>query len=246
MIEVVFLGTTGWYDTKAGNTISTLIKTRDFNIVLDAGNGIAKLPGYIDHNKPTYLFISHFHMDHVEGLHTICMNKFYGGLNIIVHEGGTGYLQTLMNEPYMGSLSSMRFASRIIETKDGSCELPFPAYFLPMQHNPFCQGIRMEVDGITISHCLDTGYCENAVALSRNADLLIIECTLKPGETSKSHLTPELCARVAWEASVKKLALTHFEGKRYPDIESRKESAALVKSMFEESFLCLDDMAIQL
>ena len=41
MIEVVFLGTTGWYDTKAGNTISTLVKTRDYNIVLDAGNRIA-------------------------------------------------------------------------------------------------------------------------------------------------------------------------------------------------------------
>ena len=246
MIEVIFLGTNGWYDTQTGNTISTLIKTKEYNIVLDAGNGIAKLPEYINDDRPTYLFISHFHMDHIEGLHTICLNKFSRGLNIIVQEGGTEILNTLVEMPYMGPLRSMRFASKIIETRGNRCELPFEALFLPMQHTPFCQGIRMEVDGITISHCLDTGYCENAVTLARNADLLILECTLRHGDQSQSHLTPELCARIAQESGAKKLALTHFEGKCYPDIEARKESELLVKSLFKNSFMCRDDMKIQM
>jgi len=54
MVKVIFLGTNGWYDTLTGNTVSTLVKTRDYNIVLDAGNGIAKLSRYMDDNKPTY------------------------------------------------------------------------------------------------------------------------------------------------------------------------------------------------
>jgi len=246
MVKVIFLGTNGWYDSPTGNTISTLVKTRDFNIVLDAGNGIAKLSSYMDDSKPTYLFISHFHLDHVEGLHTICLNKFSQGLNIIVQKGGTGILNTLMGMPYMGSLPMMRFTSKIIETGENECELPFKASFLPMMHMPFSQGIRMEVDGITIAHCLDTGYCENAVTLAKDVDLLILECTLRPGVSSQSHLNPELCARIAQESGARKLALTHFEGKSYPDMETRKESEQLVKSLYKNSFMCTDGMVIDL
>ncbi len=116
MAKVIFLGTNGWFDSQTGNTISTLVKTKDYNIILDAGNGIAKLPRYADDDKPAYLFISHFHIDHVEGLHTICLNKFSKGLNIIVQEGGSRILDTLMDMPYTAPLRSMGFKSKIIET----------------------------------------------------------------------------------------------------------------------------------
>jgi ribonuclease BN (tRNA processing enzyme) len=36
-MKIIFLGTNGWYDTKTGNTVSTLIVTKEHNIVLDAG-----------------------------------------------------------------------------------------------------------------------------------------------------------------------------------------------------------------
>ncbi len=42
-MNVVFLGTNGWYDTDTGNTICTLIATPEAVVVLDAGYGLAKL-----------------------------------------------------------------------------------------------------------------------------------------------------------------------------------------------------------
>src|SRR5690554_5929617 len=119
MAKVIFLGTNGWFDTKAGNTICTLVKTDDFNIILDAGNGISKLSRYMDESKPTYLFISHFHLDHVEGLHTLCLNRFPEGLSIIVQEGGTRMLNNLVRPPYMDNLENMSFDTKIVETKGG-------------------------------------------------------------------------------------------------------------------------------
>jgi len=246
MAKVIFLGTNGWYDSKTGNTTSTLVKTKDFNIVLDAGNGIAKLSRYIDYDKPTYLFISHFHLDHVEGLHTLCMNRLPKGMNIIVHKGGAKILNTLMEHPYMTPIRDLKFDVNIIETGEDGCDLPFSASFLPMQHAPVTQGIRFDADGVTIAYCLDTGYCENAVTLAKNTDLLIIECTLRSDSNSKNHLNPELCAAVARESGTRKLALTHFEAKSYPDIEARIEAEQIVKKLYENSFMCMDDMEIEL
>ena len=31
------MGTNGWYDTDTGNTLSILVRAKDFNVVLDAG-----------------------------------------------------------------------------------------------------------------------------------------------------------------------------------------------------------------
>jgi ribonuclease BN (tRNA processing enzyme) len=240
MMKVVFLGTNGWFDSQEGNTISTLVITDCCNIVLDAGNGIAKLSKYMDEDKPTYLFISHFHIDHVEGLHTLCLNAFPKGLTIVVQEGGTVILNDFLRPPYTGSLGSMRFKTNVIETAAGRADLPFEASFLPLRHSPFTQGIRMDIGGIAIAHCLDTGYCENAVALARNADLLILECTLRQGIMQENHLCPEMCVRIAQESGARMLALTHFEGKSYPNRESREEAGDFVKRRFANTLICYD------
>ncbi|MFZ0674172.1 MBL fold metallo-hydrolase, partial [Methanoregula sp.] len=79
-MQVTFLGTNGWYDSTTGNTVSALITARDYDIILDAGNGIAKADRYISQDKPVFLFISHFHLDHTEGLHTLVKFRFRKGL----------------------------------------------------------------------------------------------------------------------------------------------------------------------
>ena len=75
-MNVTFLGTNGWYDTLTGNTCSVLVQSDDWNIIFDAGNGIAKADRYIDQGKPTILFLSHCHLDHLAGLHTLTKFRF--------------------------------------------------------------------------------------------------------------------------------------------------------------------------
>ncbi len=70
-MKITFLGTNGWYDTSTGNTICILVETDKYNIVLDAGNGLYKIDRYISSEKPVYLFLSHFHLDHIIGLHIL-------------------------------------------------------------------------------------------------------------------------------------------------------------------------------
>ena len=41
-MQIIFLGTNGWYDSPTGSTICTLISSEKYHIFLDAGNGIYK------------------------------------------------------------------------------------------------------------------------------------------------------------------------------------------------------------
>ncbi|WP_394354103.1 MBL fold metallo-hydrolase [Methanothrix sp.] len=86
-MEIIFLGTNGWYDSDTGNTICTLINSDKYHIILDAGNGISKADQHIDDDLPVYLFLSHFHLDHIEGLHILNKVSFLSGAEDIRPEG---------------------------------------------------------------------------------------------------------------------------------------------------------------
>ena len=70
-MKIIFLGTNGWFSTPTGNTPCILIDAKDHYVIFDAGNGIYKIDKYITEEKPISLFISHFHLDHVSGLHNL-------------------------------------------------------------------------------------------------------------------------------------------------------------------------------
>ena len=73
-MKIYFLGTMGWFDTKLGNTLCVLVDTGKEYIIFDAGTGFSKIDNYIKDKRPIYLFLSHFHLDHIIGLHAL--NKF--------------------------------------------------------------------------------------------------------------------------------------------------------------------------
>lgn len=71
MMKVIFLGTNGWYDTETGTTVCILVKSKKHAVIFDAGNGFYKLDAHLTdrRGRTGYLLLSHFHLDHVEGLH---------------------------------------------------------------------------------------------------------------------------------------------------------------------------------
>jgi ribonuclease BN (tRNA processing enzyme) len=245
-MKVTFLGTNGWYDTVTGNTCSVLIQAKEYDIILDAGNGIAKADQYITQDKPAYLFISHFHIDHIAGLHTLVKFRFQKGLEIFGQVGTAAILNTFVAEPFTVPLAQLPYPVRITDLGEGEHAIPFPVECLPLVHPAPCYGYRLTLDGKVITYCTDTGVCDNAVTLSRNADLLITECGLKPGQESPGwpHLNPENAIHIAREAKAKRLALLHFGAEVYRTLDDRRE----VKNRFEKEYPGLvvtnDDLTI--
>lgn len=247
-IKIIFLGTNGWYDTKTGNTICTLLETKEYSIILDAGNGIYKLDRYIDVKKPAFLFLTHFHLDHIVGVHILAKFRFRQGLNIYGQKGTKKILNQLINQPFTVPLKELHYKVKINEISEGKYFLPFLVEAKFLNHSSSCLGYRFELDGKNIAYCTDTGICQNFKELARDADLLITECTLRSGQKSPGwpHLTPEDGAKIAKEAGVKKLILTHFDSDNYKTLKERKEAEKTAKTIFKNTTAAFDNLEINL
>jgi ribonuclease BN (tRNA processing enzyme) len=244
-MKITFLGTNGWYDTDCGNTICTLIETKTAYIILDAGNGIHKAGRYIKNDLPVYLFLSHFHIDHIEGLHTLARFKFKS-LEIIGQPGTKATIKEFLAPKYSIPVDKLPFPCCATDIKEGRHRSPFKFQALPLVHASKCFGYRLEIDGKVISYCTDTGYCRNSEELSGNADLLISECALLSGQNAEywPHMNPQLAAKLAIESKVKKLALTHFDAALYTTLVKREKAQAQARKIFPETFSAYDGLRI--
>ncbi len=233
-MNIIFLGTNGWFETETGNTLCVLVKSSKYDIVFDAGSGFFKLDRYIDGSKPVYLFLSHFHMDHISGLHGLSKINCPEGLFIVGQHGTRGVIDQLVNRPYTVSLDRLKYRAEVIELPADRKKIPFETEFLPMLHSDPCLGYRITEDGVTVAFCTDTGYCENAVKLGKDADLLITECSFLTGQSNDEwpHLNPETAARIAVESGARRLVLAHFDAARYLTAEMRKDAEYSAAAVF--------------
>jgi ribonuclease BN (tRNA processing enzyme) len=241
-MRVVFLGTNGWYDTETGNTICILLKTEKYYIIFDAGNGIHKVDNYCRKKKPAYLFLSHFHLEHIIGLHILTKIKCFRELHIFGPQGTKNILGKLINSPFTMPIAQLPYPVSLHELPRDRAKIPFPVISIPLLHSSLTLGYRLEIDGKTLSYCPDTGYCENAVALAKDADLLIAECAFRSGQVSKKwpHLNPETAAKIAQTAKVKKLALVHFDANIYKTMHDRKKAEINARKIFKNTFTTMD------
>lgn len=249
-MKVIFLGTNGWYDTETGNTVCILVKCEKHTVIFDAGNGFYKIDAHLtDRCGGTgYLLLSHFHLDHVEGLHMLNKVKSFSSLVIAGPAGVKKAINTLVNTPFTMPLTKLSYPVDIVELPDEQHKIPYSLKSAPLLHADLTVGYRLEMDGKVVAYCPDTGYCENAVKLAQNADLLITECAYRSGEANPDwpHLNPETAARIAKEAGVKKLSLTHFDASRYKFIQDRKHAENQAQKIFTNSIATIDGMHISL
>ncbi len=245
-MKVVFLGTNGWYDTGTGNTICTLVKTPKYDIVLDAGYGLHRLNQYFDGHKPVYILLSHYHIDHIAGLHTLVKFRFKKDLTICVQKGGRKVLGQFVARPFTVPLKSLPYPVKVLELPSEIKKLPFKLTALPLVHADPVLGYRLELGGKVLTYCTDTGYCPNALELARGADLLITECAHLPGEHNPlwPHFNPETAAKLAVESGAKRLAMTHFSAERYHKPALRAKALRLARRTFPKAIAAKDGLEL--
>ena len=248
---ITTLGTNGWFDTETGQTMCTLIRTRDYSVILDAGYGIRRAKQLIDFSKPTYLLLSHLHLDHTIGLHALEYLDFQLPVKVVVPAGQKDAFWELGRPPFTSNWEKvLPEGSEIFGTDElDRAELPFGITSLPLCHPVPDHGYRLEIEGRTVVYLCDTGYCANAVTLAAGADLAIAECGALPGtakEEGGPHMEPAICARLALEAGVGQMVLTHFSGALYPTIAARLNAVNSVRAIFPNITAAVDNMEIVL
>jgi len=111
------------------------------------------------------------------------------------------------------SFSPTPFAVRIKELTDQTIQLGetrITAGTVVHSSRLHCQGYRVEYRGKVLAYSGDAEYCAGVVRLCQEADVAVLDCSYPAQRPGKGHMTARDCGRVAQEAGVKRLILSHF------------------------------------
>ncbi|MBN1170428.1 ribonuclease Z [Candidatus Micrarchaeota archaeon] len=248
-MKIYFLGTNGWHDTETGETPSVLIDSKKAYIVLDAGNSLRKLDRFVKEDKPIYIFLSHFHLDHIFGLHILMKFRFSQPVTLVGQPGTKEVMKIFLAKPFTAppEMINSRYPFTIHEIQEGSNDvngINVEARFL--LHADPCFGYSFYIDGKKITYCTDTGRCDNLARLAKDSDLLMAECSWKQEKSDNwPHLTPEGAADAAKQANAAKLVLLHFDPVNYPRFSDRQEAKQRASKIFENTEIAMDDMLVE-
>lgn len=209
-ITVIPLGTVSPYPKGNHNCPGFLIKYNGANLLLDCGSGITRLLNMPDDLKNLSIIISHNHLDHHSDISSIAYASYvYHKLGLLEEK-----VKVFSKHAYLSYLSNTHYFKFTNIIKDFNIE------FLENIHDTPCYSTKITTkEGIQIVYTADTGYNEKLIDFAKDVDLLICESTFLKGQVgSKNHLYAYEAGKIAREANVKKLMLTHF----WPEIPKSK------------------------
>jgi len=231
--RVTILGSGTCIPSLARSACAVLVETDGFRMLLDLGPGTMRrlLEAGVTIGEIDWIVLSHFHPDHSGELASFLFASRYGDeprrrpLTLAGGPGLTRFMDGLRQvyghwialPPELFSL--MELAGDAPGRRDAGA---FSLQTACVDHNPESIALRITGrDGRSVVYSGDTGPCAGLTALARGADLLICEAALPDALQRPGHMTPPLTGRLAAEAGVGLLVMTHL----YPacdriDIES--------------------------
>ncbi len=251
-MKINFLGTGVCVARKERASPGILIQAGKDNLLFDIGPGTVKtLVGLgCDVSRLKYLFITHFHIDHVNDYAALVKDRKFTTekqLNVYGPEGLKKFGDVLFNQafPYMGKELNVFEFLRLKEVSEGLVEQnkDWKVSCAPVTHYGSI-AYRIDSKGRSVLYSGDTAPSDGLVKLGKNVDVAILECSYPDEKALKgSHLVPATAGKLAQEMKAKKLYLTHL----YPACEGREhEMIEEVKRHFDgEVFIAEDSMKVK-
>ena len=227
-ISVTILGSGTCVPLLRRSSCSVLMETGSANLLFDVGPGTMRR--LLEAGKTifdiSFIFLSHLHPDHTGELAAFLFATKYSNINQrqtpLTIVAGKGFLEFYngLKKVYDSWIELAPGVLNIIELDNKArdiCEFDdFIVESLPVEHNDESLAYRINISGgKSVVYSGDTDFSDNLVILARDADLLICESALPDDLKVKGHLTPSLAGKIATQANVRKLALTHF----YPECD---------------------------
>lgn len=208
---------------------SLLVQIKSDNLLFDCGPGIMRrlLEAGVSIFDISHIFISHFHPDHIGELASFLFAMKYPDpspqqrpLTLIAGQGFASFFERLKGV-YGNWIVLPPDRLKIIELNtqkpDQYQSASFCVSSAPVSHRPESLAYRIvDERDRSLVYSGDTDVCDNLVELARDADTMICESAHPDGQKVDGHLTPSLAGRIATQAGVKRLVLTHF----YPACET--------------------------
>lgn len=218
-------------------------------LVFDLGAGAVRgmVAAGLDPFATDRIFITHFHPDHTLDAANLLFAMNYG-----TYEPRTRPLHVTGPEPFEGFWSSimevwgewMAVGYPILTGElPHACDAPMELAgcrltWAPAVHRPESIAYRLDGENGAFVYTGDTEYSSSVVDLARGADTLLIECSTPDDAPVPGHLTPGGVARMAREAGVGRVVLTHL----YPAVDDGRLPGEVEKGFDGEVLLAHDGL----
>ena len=230
-MKLTALGVWGGYPYKdAGTTAYLLTSNSGFNLMIDAGSrAVTELEHEVSPLCIDAVIVSHYHQDHIADLGVLrqyrqlwpktdpdwdsAILKIYG------HNEDTHEFHNLTLD---GVSEGIAYDVNGVQ-KIG----PFDITFTKTVHPIICYAMRIteRKTGQTLVFTGDTGWFNGLVDFSKDADMLLADVYFYSDKSNMpNHLSSLEAGRIAREAKVKQLVLTHLP--QFGDLEQLRQEAA--------------------
>jgi ribonuclease BN (tRNA processing enzyme) len=251
-MRVLFLGTGGYHPNERRHTAGILLP--ELGLLFDAGTGLFRLADHVTRDELA-IFLSHAHLDHVCGLTYLLVplhQKRIQRLDVYGTAQTLDVVRTHLFDPLLfpvlpacrfialDDLAEIRLSSGGLVTHCRLTAHPGGATGYRVEWSDHQSGERRMLAYVT-----DTMVDGTYVEFVRNADLLIHECYFPDDQaewariTGHSHTTT--VARLAAEANVQRLLLTHIDP-QHPEDDPVDLAAA--RAIFPRTELADDLMEV--
>lgn len=212
-MKITVLGRRGPYPAACEACSGYLAECGKTLVQLDLGCGtLPRLTRLAAPEELSALVLTHWHFDHCSDvLPLIYRLESYAA----AHPGKTLDVYAPVDESSPVRQAVMNCAAmRLHDIAPGQQwrvgEITLEAF--PARHPVPAVMLRLEGGGQTLCYTGDTNWQDNLVDYAKNADLLLADglFTEKLWDERKPHLSAALCARLAKEAGVKRLMITHL------------------------------------
>ena len=219
-MEIIVVGSGTVVPRLSRRQSCVVVRVGGETLVFDLGSGAVRgmLHAGLDPFATDRIFFTHFHPDHTVDVVPLLFAMNYGAdekrnrpLSVSGPEPFRSFWQSIIG--VWGKWMVGDYTLNISELPH-ECPSPLelPGYRLswaPAKHRPESIAYRLETDGKAFVYTGDTEYSEAVVELARGAHTLLIECSFPDDAPVPGHLTPSSVARIASEAEVERVVLTH-------------------------------------
>jgi len=231
------------------NMSGYLLESENQKILFDSGPGTIRqlLKLKINLLDINHIFYTHFHNDHINDLPAIIWCNNYGTLrkkplSLYGPKGFIKYFNILMKQILKPPTLNYKIEVKEMTKQSINSINNILIKSIKSKHTENSISYRIEHKNKSIVYSGDSDYSNNIIEISKNADLLILECSFPDNNKAKGHLIPSLCGKIATKAHVKKLVLTHF----YPECELVDIKKQCSKEYSGNIFLAKDFMRFEL
>jgi ribonuclease BN (tRNA processing enzyme) len=219
-VEVIIIGSGTGVPSRRRGSPAVGVKAGKYFVLLDIGSGTlrAMLNYDLNFNDIDILCLSHHHPDHVGDLVPFLFASRYSlgytrqlPVWLLAAQGFGEFHQSLKNawgewvEPPTGLMQVQELAR---DRTDTFTLADLTIKTAPVNHIATSLAYRLESGGRTVVYSGDTDWSDTLIELARGADLFILEAA-NPFKVP-GHLTPQEAGRLAAQAGVPRLVLTHI------------------------------------